>query len=191
MTNDFSPLSQWQLDRARRTVHRGGVIAYPTEGVWGLGCDPWNPDAVEEILELKQRPAHKGLILVAASTDQIEFLLAPLDPEMRERATRHWPGPVTCLLPDPEDRVPFLVKGDHSAIAVRVSDHPVVKALCEAAGQPLVSTSCNPAGRPPARHGWQVRRYFGQGQVHIVPGALGGNRKPSRILDIVTGQWLR
>lgn len=191
MTQVSSPLSYWQLDQARRTIRRGGVIAYPTEGVWGLGCDPWDSEAVARVLALKGRPLEKGLILVAASIAQVNFLLAPLSSELRGRAQEHWPGPVTCLLPDLDNQVPSQVKGRHRTIAVRVSAHPVVSALCDALDQPLVSTSCNPAGRPPARHSWQVRRYFGDETVHLVPGALGGSRKPSRILDIVTGHWLR
>ncbi|NWO08220.1 MAG: Sua5/YciO/YrdC/YwlC family protein [Alteromonadaceae bacterium] len=186
-----SPLSSWQLHCARRTLHAGGVIAYPTEAVWGLGCDPWDEIAVERILELKQRPVEKGVILVAASVDQVRFLLDPLPEELQREAISHWPGPVTCVLPDVKRQIPDWVRGKHSSIAVRVSAHPVVKALCESAGMPLVSTSCNPAGRQPARHIWQVRRYFGQQLDRIVPGALGGNRKPSRIIDIVTGQQFR
>lgn len=191
MTEASSPLSSWRLDRARRHIRAGGVIAYPTEGVWGLGCDPWNPSAVAQVLALKGRPVAKGLILVADSLAQVDFLLAPLPEALRARAQRHWPGPVTCLLPDPDNKVPSQVKGRHRTIAVRVSAHPTVSALCKAVDQPLVSTSCNPVGRPPARHPWQVRRYFGQNAVQLVPGALGGYRKPSRILDIATGQWLR
>ncbi|MBS3804402.1 MAG: Sua5/YciO/YrdC/YwlC family protein [Oleiphilaceae bacterium] len=191
MTQVPSPLSFWQLDQARRTVRRGGVIAYPTEGVWGLGCDPWNSGAVSQVLALKGRRPEKGLILVAATIAQVDFLLARLSPALRARAEQHWPGPVTCLLPDPGNQVPENVKGRHRTVAVRVSAHPVVSALCHAVDQPLVSTSCNPVGRPPARHPWQVRRYFGDKTVHLVPGALSGYRKPSRILDIVTGEWLR
>lgn len=185
------PLNDWQRHCARRTLFRGGVIAYPTEAVWGLGCDPWDVLAVERILELKQRPMEKGMILVAASVDQVRFLLDPLPAELQETALGYWPGPVTCLLPDVNEQVPEWVRGRHRSIAVRVSDHPVVRSLCEAADMPLVSTSCNPAGRQPARHAWQVRRYFGDQLDLIVPGALGGNRKPSRIIDIVTGQQLR
>ena len=170
------PLSDWQLHCARRTVFSGGVIAYPTEAVWGLGCDPWDQEAVERILELKQRPVEKGMILVASSVDQIRFLLDPLTRSMQAEA---------------EPQIPGWVRGKHSSIAVRVSEHPVVRALCEATGMPLVSTSCNPAGRQPARHIWQVRGYFGDQLDWIVPGALGGNRKPSRIIDIVSGQQLR
>ncbi|MEC7376442.1 MAG: L-threonylcarbamoyladenylate synthase [Pseudomonadota bacterium] len=185
------PLSDWQLHCARRTVLAGGVIAYPTEAVWGLGCNPWDREAVERVLELKQRPVEKGVILVASSVAQIRFLLEPLPEALRVEAERHWPGPVTCLVPDVNRQIPDWVRGRHGSIAVRVSDHPVVRALCEATGMPLVSTSCNPAGRQPARYIWQVRRYFSDRLDWIVPGALGGNRKPSRIIDIVTGQQLR
>lgn len=185
------PLSDWQLHCVRRTVLHGGVIAYPTEAVWGLGCDPWDEQAVERILELKRRPVGKGVILVASSVDQIRFLLDPLPRSLQAEAERHWPGPVTCLLPDVEQQVPDWVRGQHRSIAVRVSDHPVVRALCDTVGMPLVSTSCNPAGRQPARNIWQVRRYFGDQLDWIVPGTLGGNRKPSRIIDIVSGKQLR
>jgi len=188
---DSHPLSDWQLHCARRTIFSGGVIAYPTEAVWGLGCDLWDQEAVERILELKQRPVEKGVILVASSVDQIRFLLEPLSQALQDEAERYWPGPVTCLLPDVERQIPEWVRGKHTSIAVRVSEHPVVGALCKAAGMPLVSTSCNPAGRQPARHIWQVRRYFDDQLDWIVPGALGGNRKPSRIIDIVSGQQLR
>ncbi|PXX92638.1 tRNA threonylcarbamoyladenosine biosynthesis protein RimN [Marinobacter vulgaris] len=191
MKTPQQPLSDWHLHCARRTLLGGGVIAYPTEAVWGLGCDPWNAEAVDCILELKQRPVEKGVILVAASVDQVGFLLEPLPRELQDKAMAYWPGPVTCLLPDVRKQIPDQVRGRHSSIAVRVSDHPVVRALCETAGFPLVSTSCNPAGRQPARTSWQVRRYF-EGQLDwLVPGALGGNRQPSRIIDIVSGKQLR
>ncbi|WP_166252975.1 L-threonylcarbamoyladenylate synthase [Marinobacter salicampi] len=191
MTQSFSPLTSWHIYQARSALRHGQVIAYPTEAVWGLGCDPWDEGAVKQVLELKERPAHKGLILVAGSLDQVRFLLDPLPAELQARAREHWPGPVTCLLPDVQDQVPRLVKGQHESIAVRVSAHGVVRALCQAAGRPLVSTSCNPAGHEPARRSWQVRRYFSPEEVHLVPGAVGGARNPSRILDIMTGQWLR
>lgn len=191
MSQTNPPLNHWQLHCVRRTIRRGGVIAYPTEAVWGLGCDPWNQEAVDRVLELKQRPVEKGVILVASSLEQVRFLLDALPPELQQQARRHWPGPVTCLLPDVRQQVPDWVKGRHSAIAVRVSAHPVVRALCEAVGHPLVSTSCNPAGRQPARRSWQVRKYFGEQLDWLVPGALGESRQPSRIIDIVSGQRLR
>ncbi|GAA3568349.1 L-threonylcarbamoyladenylate synthase [Marinobacter xestospongiae] len=191
MSQQSPSLNSWQRHCVRRTVARGGVIAYPTEAVWGLGCDPWNREAVERILALKQRPWHKGLILVAGSLDQVAFLLQPLAPEIRQRALQHWPGPVTCVVPDPLEQIPAWVRGRHHSIAIRVSAHPLVQALCQSTGMPLVSTSCNPAGRQPARHAWQVRRYFADRLDWLVPGALGESRQPSQIIDITTGRRLR
>jgi L-threonylcarbamoyladenylate synthase len=191
MTDKHPTISQWHLQQTRLVLSAGGVIAYPTEAVWGLGCDPWNVDAVNRLLELKNRPAHKGLILVAASVAQIEFLLTPLKDSLRNRALECWPGPVTCLLPDIHRQIPSNVRGNHSSVAVRVSNHPLVQLLCETTGGPLVSTSCNTAGRQPARHVWQVHRYFGHQLDKVIPGRLGGQKKPSQILDIATGRWLR
>ncbi|MEH6559941.1 MAG: L-threonylcarbamoyladenylate synthase [Marinobacter sp.] len=187
----LNPLNNQQLQLACSTILQGGVIAYPTEAVWGLGCDPWNLQAVTRILELKNRPMEKGMILVAASVEQVRFLLDPLPQALQLAALSHWPGPVTCVLPDVNKQVPDWVRGSHSSIAVRVSEHPVVQALCESAGMPLVSTSCNPAGREPALNEQQVRGYFDGQLDQIVPGALGGNQKPSHIIDIVSGKQLR
>lgn len=191
MKSPSQPISDFQLSLAVKTIHVGGVIAYPTEAVWGLGCDPWNTEAVNRILELKQRPVEKGLIVVAGSVDQIRFLLDPLPEEQQQNALVYWPGPYTCLLPDLLNQIPQEVRGRHSSIAVRVSDHPLVQALCNASGLPLVSTSANPAGREPARHSWHIRRYFPTGLDRLVPGQLGRYRKPSTIIDIVSGKQLR
>lgn len=191
MTNTSNLATPWSRQRVCQVLDGNGVIAYPTEAVWGLGCNPWSEFAVDTILALKRRPMHKGLILVAASVDQIRFLLKPLPDELRQRAENHWPGPVTCLVPDVHRQIPDWVRGDHDTIAVRVSAHPLVQELCGLAGMPLVSTSCNPAGREPARSSWQVRRYFPDGIDLMVSGRLGTSRQPSSIIDITTGQKLR
>ena len=191
MKSPSQPLSDFQLSLAVKTIRAGGVIGYPTEAVWGLGCDPWNTEAVNRILELKQRPVEKGLIVVAGSVDQIRFLLDPLPAEQQQKALDCWPGPFTFLLPDLLQQIPQEVRGRHSSIAVRVSGHPLVQTLCNASGLPLVSTSANPAGRQPARHSWHIRRYFPTGLDRLVPGQLGRYRKPSTIIDIVSGQQLR
>lgn len=181
----------WHLRRAAASLRQGGVWAYPTEAVWGLGCDPWNRAAVDRILALKERPEQKGVILAAASIEQVEFLLEPLPAFLRETARRYWPGPTTLLLPDPDNQVPDWIKGEHDRVAIRVSAHAGVQRLCTAYGSPLVSTSCNLAGRPPARWSWQVRRTFGDALDGIMPGSLGGAAQPSRILDPLDGRRLR
>lgn len=179
-----------RLDAARQALAAGGVVACPTEAVWGLSCDPDNPRAVARILQLKQRPVAKGLILVAASESQLGFLLADLPEAQREVASASWPGPATWLVPH-HGRVQPWVHGEHDTVAVRVSAHPVVRALCQAWGGPLVSTSANPAGAQPPRAGFQVRRYFGEQLEAILPGAVGGAARPTTIRDLASAQLVR
>lgn len=181
----------WHLRRARASLGQGGVWAYPTEAVWGLGCDPFNETAVERILALKQRPRHKGLILVAGSMQQVRFLLHPLSESLCSTLDQYWPGPTTLLLPDPQRQTPEWIRGDHDRVAVRVSAHPLVRRLCLAHGGLLVSTSCNPAGASPARWSWQVRRRFGGRLDGIFPGATGGGARPTQILDPLDGTRVR
>lgn len=172
-------------------MRQGGVIAYPTEAVWGLGCDPFNEAALERLLALKSRPRHKGVILVASSIDQISPLLEPLTDAQRQRLMDTWPGPYTWLLPDEAHRVPEWIKGKHRSVAVRVSTHPVVKALCESFGGPIVSTSANPAGADPAKDLLRVNIYFAKKIDAVVPGALGQLAQPTQIRDLLSDQLIR
>ncbi len=180
---------EWRLQQVARVVRQGGVIAYPTEAVWGLGCDPWDREAVYRLLELKDRPVDKGLILVADCMERFDFLLDDLPRSWRERLARSWPGPNTWLVPH-QDRLPQWVTGRHDSVALRVTDHPLVARLCALTG-PLVSTSANPAGRPAARSALRVRQYFGDQLDHIFCGPLGGRRNPSTIRDLRSGQLIR
>ncbi|MCL7461395.1 Sua5/YciO/YrdC/YwlC family protein [Pseudomonas sp. NW5] len=182
-------VSQWQLQRVARIVKAGGVIAYPTEAVWGVGCDPWNADAVERLLALKQRPVEKGLILVAAERAQFDFLLDDLPVDWLAPLEDSWPGPNTWLVPH-QGRLPAWITGRHDSVALRVSDHPGVQALCRLTG-PLVSTSANPAGRPAARSRLRIAQYFGARLDAVLGGELGGRRNPSLIRDLRTGAVLR
>lgn len=179
------------FDQALHTLRASGVIAYPTEAVWGLGCDPMNAGAVQRLLALKQRPVEKGLILVAADVAQVQTWLGTLPALRREAVLTSWPGPVTWLLPDPERRIPDWIRGDHDSVALRVSAHPVVQALGLAFGGLLVSTSANPAGLPPARTALDVHRYFGESVDAMVLGETGGLDKPTAIRDALTGETLR
>ncbi|MDG2047900.1 MAG: Sua5/YciO/YrdC/YwlC family protein [Halioglobus sp.] len=171
-------------------LRAGGVIACPTEAVWGLSCDPNNADAVAHLLALKRRPVAKGLILVAATEGQIGYLLAGLTAQQRATLADSWPGPATWLLPH-MGRVPAWVCGGHATVAVRVSGHPVVSALCSEWGGPLVSTSANRAGARPVREAFQVRRVFGTGLDYLLPGKVGVTERPTPIRDIMSGQIIR
>ena len=112
--------SAWQLEQIAQKIRSGAVIAYPTEAVWGLGCDPFNAAAVARLLALKDRPMHKGLILVAASIEQFAGLLEGLTPEQSAQLEASWPGPNTWLVPH-HNRVPEWVTGAHDTVAIRVS----------------------------------------------------------------------
>ncbi len=181
--------SRWQLQQAARTIRQGGIIAYPTEAVWGLGCDPWNEQAVQRILALKQRPQHKGVILVAADMQQFDWLLQGLTPEQLQLLEDSWPGPNTWLVPH-QGRIPGWICGRHASVALRVSDHPLVQALCRLSG-PLVSTSANPAGRPAATSRLRIEQYFHRQLDGVLNAPLGQRQQPSTIRDLHSGHVLR
>ena len=178
------------LIRAVRALRDGAIIAYPTEAVWGVGCDPFNQRAVETLLALKHRPLHKGLILAAADATMFAPLIDPLPPAQRQRLLDSWPGPNTWVVPDPDHLTPRWIRGAHDSVALRVSAHPLVARLARAFGGAIVSTSANPSGLPPARSRFMVRRYFGE-LVMILPGETAGARNPTTIRDVVSGNTLR
>lgn len=179
-----------RLQTCVQALSEGGVVACPTEAVWGLSCDPDNLDAVQRLLALKQRPVSKGLILVAAETDQVAALLEGLSSAQHNKLRLSWPGPTTWLLPH-GGRVPPWIHGGRDTVAVRVTAHPVMAALCRAWGGPLVSTSANRAGCQPPRAAFQVQRYFGAELDALAPGAVGGADRPTVIRDLCSDEVVR
>ena len=177
------------LDHAVKTIQRKGIIAYPTEGVWGLGCDPSSRSAVEKILNLKKRSVDQGLILVAADIGQFDPFLKGLDGKDYEELDRNWPGPITYLVPD-NGSAPRWIVGKHKTLGLRVSDHPVIKTLCALTG-PLVSTSANISGLPPIRSADEIEEAFDKGIDYVLTGMLGELGKPTQIKNILTGEVLR
>jgi L-threonylcarbamoyladenylate synthase len=170
-------------------LHAGGVIAYPTEGVYGLGCRPDDGEAVRFLLELKQRPVSAGLILIAATLEQLGGWIAPTRRESGQLA-REQAGAVTWLV-TAGPLTPAWVTGAHASVAVRVTRHPVAAGLCLAAGMPLVSTSANRRGKPPARSALGARQRFGNRLDLVVGGATGGAAGPSEIREAASGQVIR
>ena len=185
-------MSDLDLHSAVAALRRGGVIAYPTEAVWGLGCDPMNEAAVMRLLAIKQRDVAKGLILIAAHVDQFDGLLdwEALPPDRAEDVYDTWPGPNTWIVPA-RGRVPKWVTGDHAGVAARVSAHPTVVALCEAFGGPITSTSANAAGAPPAYSRDRLDSGLVADLDGVLAGETGGGSAPSTIRDARTGQGLR
>lgn len=181
-----------QLRHAIAALRRGGIIACPTEAVWGLGCDPCNEAAVTRLLAIKHRDVAKGLLLVAADTAQLEGLVDwdALPADRHEAVRTSWPGANTWVLPATA-RVPRWITGEHSGVAVRVSGHPLVAALCRDFGGPLVSTSANLAGEPPARSEAELAPAVRERIDFVLPGETGGLERPTPIRDARTGIALR
>lgn len=175
---------------AADTLRAGGVIAYPTEAVWGLGCDPHNAAAVSRLLALKQRDPAKGLILVAADIDQLAPYLSGLSDQHLAQLHRAWPGPYTFIVPD-NGYPPALIKGDFKSVALRVSANKQVADLCRAFGGPIVSTSANMAGLPAPKWSWRVAQQLGHGVDFLLPGSVGGATKPSEIRDLMSDKVIR
>lgn len=175
---------------AARTLSQGGVVAYPTEAVFGLGCDPLDADAVSRILDLKGRAATMGLILLAGHRRQLDPWIADLSPNLEARLAARWPGPVTWIVPAARG-VPQWLTGGRDTLAVRVTAHPLAAALALCADTAIVSTSANRSGKPPARSALQVRRRFGPSLDAILTGPVGGLTRPTEIRDLATGSVLR
>ncbi|MFT7558376.1 MAG: L-threonylcarbamoyladenylate synthase [Flavobacteriales bacterium] len=186
MTSLFHP----SIKRCVNHLVRGGVIAYPTEAVWGFGCDPQNRHAVEYLLELKQRKPDKGLILVAASIEQFEFLLHDISLAQRTLLAQSWPGHNTWLV-EHHKRLPSWLHGCHSSIALRVSTHPVVRTLCQSFGGPIVSSSANRQGYPAKRSAYALRAAYPSASIEYAPGRIGDASRASTIRDLSSGVVLR
>jgi L-threonylcarbamoyladenylate synthase len=177
------------LHQAARAVRAGGVIAYPTEAVYGLGCDPLNESAVNRLLDIKGRAASKGLILLAANLDQLLPFVA-LNDEQQARLRQSWPLATTYLV-NASNLTPDWIRGQHDKVAVRVCQHPVAAELANLAGMPLVSTSANRSGQPACRTTLQVIRQLGDEVDFVVTGQCDRAARPSTIIDLESGTVLR
>ena len=170
-------------------LKRGGLIAYPTEYCYGLGCDPRNRRAVQRILKLKQRPQHKGLILIAGKYTQLAPYLRPLTQEQQDILRRDGAQAVTYLMPA-KPSCPRWLRGEHDTLAVRITAHRAAAALCNGLRMVLVSTSANRSGQQPLRSYAQCQRRFGE-QVWVLPGRVGKRKQPSTIRAWASGKIIR
>jgi L-threonylcarbamoyladenylate synthase len=184
-----APLS---IPEAAIALQTGGVIAYPTEAVWGLGCDPRDENAVLRLLAIKQRAVDKGLILIAAQYEQLRpFLdITAVPTERLAEVLASWPGPHTWVLPA-ASAAPRWITGAHAGIAVRISAHPPVIELCNAYGGALVSTSANRAGQPAALVRETLDPRVLEGLDGLIAGETGGLGAPTAIRDALTGVVIR
>ncbi len=184
MTNTIS------IPAAKKLIQNGGVIAYPTEAVYGLGCDPLQNDAVTRIRHLKERQDAQGFIVIASQWQQVANWVTDIPKPQLDEILQSWPGHVTWIFPASSHAPDSCIAADHT-IAIRVSAHPLVIELCDALGHALVSTSANPHGLAPARSSHEVDEYFHDQIDGILDGQLAGQAKPSQIRDALSGRILR
>ena len=176
------------IRKAGRILQDGGVVAYPTEGVFGLGCVPDSLEGAARILTMKRRDPAMGMLLIASDPDQLAPWTDLADDAGRLVSVPE--RPITWIVPASPD-VPYWVRGDHDGVAVRVTTHEVAAALCDAADSALISTSANVSGRPPARTEHVLRREFGGLVDYVVPGRCGPASGPSEIRVFETGEVIR
>ncbi|WP_268408481.1 Sua5/YciO/YrdC/YwlC family protein [Alteromonas sp. a30] len=178
-------------EKLKSLFQKGKIFAYPTEAVFGLGCDPLNENAVQRLLDLKSRPVEKGLILVADSFGRASSYIdeSQLEPSIKKEVLDSWPGFVTWLVPKSKS-VPDWICGNSELVALRVSAHPVVSGLCKSLDSVLVSTSANISGQDAIKNRSELYKVFGD-QVEYIDGELGGEEKPSQIRHALTGKIIR
>lgn len=181
-----------ELPHVIAALRAGGVIAYPTEAVFGLGCDPHNETACARIFALKQRSPSQGMLLIASEFAQVApYIDLDATPAAAlARAQASWPGAQTWIFPR-ANGVPAWIAGAHPGIALRVTAHPAAAELCRAFGGALVSTSANRHGEEPARDAAAVRAAFGDSLDAILDDAVGGLERPTPIRDAITGENVR
>ena len=191
-TNPF--FSNFNAKDFHQKVHqtdRDFVFAYPTESVYGLGCNPFNQHAVNRILAIKKRPTEQRFILIASAWEQIESLIAPLDEAILAPIQASWPGPATWVFPASKTAPTWLINTNNT-IALRITAHPIAAGLCDIANLPLISTSANLSGQPPCRTDEEIKKIFSHQLDEIVSGAVGSlSSPPTSIRDALTGEFLR
>ena len=183
-------VSDFHIQRAVQVLNKGQIIAYPTESVFGLGCNPENLSAIEQLLAIKQRSADKGLILIASDIDQLKpWVNFDKIPDL-DTVLESWPGPETWIIPARSDVSP-LITGKHDSLAVRVSAHPIVRKICDQFQGAITSTSANKSNQREAKSLYSSRQYFHNEVDFYVPGTVSGKQRPSRIRNAITQEIIR
>ena len=179
------------LQYAVSCLQAGKIIAYPCEGVWGLGCDYHNSQAVAALIQLKKRDPAAGLILISGQWEHFAVLFPYLDVAAQRTICKQYSHARSWMIPDPQQVIPQWIRGAHEGVVIRLSHHLPIAALTYAWGKPLVSTSANPHGASPARDAAGVQGYFGAAVSCIINGSLGNDVAPSQIFDWISREQIR
>lgn len=171
------------LNRVAEVIRQGGVIAYPTDTFYGLGCDPFNEAAIERLFAIKQREWDKPILLIISDPSFVVWLTSERN-ERFERLSQHfWPGPLTLVLRASE-RLPSTLTGETGTIGIRLPDHALCRRIVNAAGGVLTGTSANLTGQPSAATAEGVQNQLGETLDLIVDGGPTPGGAPSTVLDV-------
>lgn len=171
-----------EIKKAAEIICGGGVVAFPTETYYGLGVDPFNPQALTKLFAIKKRSSAKPVLTLITGLDQLS-LLTPEIPSLFLPLLPLWPAPLTLVF-NALPSLPSILTGGTGTVAVRISPHPLATALVKACGQPLTATSANISGKPPALNAEDVRRYFGDSVDFVLDGGKTPGGKPSTVVGI-------
>lgn len=178
----------FQIRQAASAIRGEGVICYPTESVFGLGCDPLCYEAVNKILQLKKRPVDKGLILIASRIEQLAPYVQLGDAQRTQLLEQNSP---TTWLVNKSSLTPPWISGSHSKVAIRLSKHPLVQALCNQLDSAIISTSANPSTQAAAKTLLRVKQYFPDELDYYLNGKLGNIGNATPIIDMQSGAIIR
>lgn len=173
---------QREIEKGVKILQKGGVIAFPTDTVYGLGADSFNPTAVERIYEIKNRPKHRQLPLLIADVERLTALADPIPEIAWFLARRFWPGGLTLVLSKADSLPTYLAPGP--TIAVRIPDHPVCLALIQHLGNPIIGTSANISGQPAASTAEEVGQQLGGKIDFVIDGGKCPGGKESTVVDV-------
>lgn len=169
--------------QAAKVLIGGGIIGYPTETVYGIGCNAFNAAAVDRIYELKGRDRGKAMIVIAGDILQVRELVKEIPPAAEKLIDNFWPGPLTIIFHAAE-RMNAVFRGAHNTIAVRIPDSRISLSLIRQTGFPLISTSANCAGQPPSTTAEEVAAVFGSQLDLIIDGGPTPAKMPSTVVDV-------
>ena len=182
-------MSPWALNRLTQAIAAGAVIGYPTDTIWGFGCDPLNPSSVGRLLQIKHRDVDKGLILLTSDLAYCDPFIR-LEPDQRPALQTPAAVPTTWLV-EASERCPVWIRGNHPTVALRITRHPLLRFICAQLQLPLVSTSANRTGKSTVRNALQMRRQFGAELDYIVTGFNTGGGRASAIKSLASGNLVR
>jgi L-threonylcarbamoyladenylate synthase len=180
------------IERAARAIQSGGILAMPTDTLYGLAVDPSSEGAVQRLFAVKARPSERAVPLVAADIAQIAAAFGQVPDVVRKLGTRFWPGPLTVLLPLQSAICAYAesISGGTDRVGVRVPDHAVTRAVCRAAGRLLTATSANPSGRPATNNPDDVAATLGEEIDLLLDAGPTPGGSPSTIVDVTDGPRL-